>query len=29
MLDWSDAEWEQARALIKEQNEKEKAQRPL
>jgi NAD(P)-dependent dehydrogenase (short-subunit alcohol dehydrogenase family) len=29
MLSWGDAEWEQARALIKEQNEKDKAQRSV
>ncbi len=29
MLSWSDADWEQARALIKAQNEKDKAQRSV
>ena len=29
MLDWGDAEWENARALIKAQNEKDKAQRSV
>jgi hypothetical protein len=29
MLKWGDAEWEQARALIKAQNEKDKAQRSV
>jgi short-subunit dehydrogenase involved in D-alanine esterification of teichoic acids len=29
MLSWGDAEWEQARALIKAQNEKDKAQRSV
>ena len=29
MLDCSDAEWEQARALIKAQNEKDKARRSV
>ena len=29
MLDWGDAEWEQARALIKAQNEKDKARRSV
>jgi NAD(P)-dependent dehydrogenase (short-subunit alcohol dehydrogenase family) len=29
MLGWGDAEWEQARALIKAQNEKDKAQRSV
>jgi hypothetical protein len=29
MLSWGDSEWEQARALIKAQNEKDKAQRSV
>ena len=29
MLGWGDAEWDQARALIKAQNEKDKAQRSV
>ncbi len=29
MLGWGDAEWDQARALIKAQNEKDKARRSV
>ncbi len=29
MLSWGDADWEQARALIKAQNEKDRAQRSV
>jgi hypothetical protein len=29
MLKWGDAEWDEARALIKAQNEKDKAQRSV